>query len=237
MPDGTRAHPGGWNRFAIEVDGLEPLVDALRAAGAHFRNDIVTGVGGRRSWSTTPRAMPSSSSSRSCPRRNCRPPSAPPRTVGGPVVSAHPDIHPDLEAEQAYIVAAYDHLAAMQGRTSVVFEKALDDARRGDVNADAQAMHLGKRLAQLDVGGLALCFGRIDEEAARARSTSAAATSRTPRGDPVVVDWRAPRRRCPSTGRRSPDPFGLKRRRRFSIEGASTCSTSSTRTSTTRTAC
>ena len=80
------------------------------------------------------------------------------------MVSAHPDIHPDLEAEQAYIVAAYDHLAAMQGRTSVVFEKALDDARRGDVNADAQAMHLGKRLAQLDVGGLALCFGRIDEE-------------------------------------------------------------------------
>ena len=42
------AHPGGWNRFAIEVDGLEPLVDALRAAGAHFRNDIVTGVGGRQ---------------------------------------------------------------------------------------------------------------------------------------------------------------------------------------------
>ena len=42
--------------------------------------------------------------------------------MGGPVVSAHPDIHPDLEAEQAYIVAAYDHLAAMQGRTSVVFE-------------------------------------------------------------------------------------------------------------------
>lgn len=48
MPDGTVPTPGGWNRFAIEVDGLEPLVDALRGAGAHFRNDIVTGVGGRQ---------------------------------------------------------------------------------------------------------------------------------------------------------------------------------------------
>ena len=83
------------------------------------------------------------------------------------MATAHRDIHPDLEAEQAYIVAAYDYLAAMQGRTGVVLRAALNDARRGDVNADAQAMHLGKRLAQLDVGGLALCFGRIDEERTR----------------------------------------------------------------------
>ena len=48
MPDGTVPEPGGWNRFAIEVEGLEPMVDALRASGAHFRNDIVTGVGGRQ---------------------------------------------------------------------------------------------------------------------------------------------------------------------------------------------
>jgi catechol 2,3-dioxygenase-like lactoylglutathione lyase family enzyme len=48
MPDGTLPRPGGWNRFAIEVDDLEQLVDTLRAAGARFRNDIVTGVGGRQ---------------------------------------------------------------------------------------------------------------------------------------------------------------------------------------------
>ncbi len=48
MPDGTLPTPGGWNRFSIEVEALEPLVDGLRAAGAHFRNDIVTGVGGRQ---------------------------------------------------------------------------------------------------------------------------------------------------------------------------------------------
>ncbi len=131
-------------------------------------------------------------------------------------------VHPDLEAEQAYIVAAYDYLAAMQGRTSVVFQAALDDARRGDVNADAQAMHLGKRLAQLDVGGLALCFGRIDEDDGEAEQADTFYIGRrhveTPRGDPVVVDWRAPVS-IPFYRATAQDPFGLERRRRFSVEG------------------
>jgi catechol 2,3-dioxygenase-like lactoylglutathione lyase family enzyme len=48
MPDGTKPEPGGWNRFAIEVDDLEALVSTLRTAGAHFRNDIVVGVGGNQ---------------------------------------------------------------------------------------------------------------------------------------------------------------------------------------------
>lgn len=48
MPDGTKQAPGGWNRFAIEVHDLAATVDALRKAGAHFRNEIVTGVGGRQ---------------------------------------------------------------------------------------------------------------------------------------------------------------------------------------------
>jgi catechol 2,3-dioxygenase-like lactoylglutathione lyase family enzyme len=48
MPDGTRQEPGGWNRFAIEVDDLEATVARLRHAGARFRNEIVTGVGGKQ---------------------------------------------------------------------------------------------------------------------------------------------------------------------------------------------
>src|SRR5690242_20711943 len=48
MPDGTLPGPGGWNRFAIEVTDLERTVDALRAAGARFRDEIVTGVGGKQ---------------------------------------------------------------------------------------------------------------------------------------------------------------------------------------------
>jgi catechol 2,3-dioxygenase-like lactoylglutathione lyase family enzyme len=48
MPDGTMPQPGGWNRFSLEVAELDRLVESLRAHGAHFRNDIVEGVGGRQ---------------------------------------------------------------------------------------------------------------------------------------------------------------------------------------------
>ena len=48
MPDGTRQVPGGRNRFAIEVADFEAIVKQLRAAGVHFRNEIVTGVGGKQ---------------------------------------------------------------------------------------------------------------------------------------------------------------------------------------------
>jgi catechol 2,3-dioxygenase-like lactoylglutathione lyase family enzyme len=48
MPDGTVQQPGGWNRFAVQVNDLSATIERLRAAGAHFRNDIVTGVGGKQ---------------------------------------------------------------------------------------------------------------------------------------------------------------------------------------------
>jgi catechol 2,3-dioxygenase-like lactoylglutathione lyase family enzyme len=48
MPDGRQQEPGGWNRFAIEVDDLSAMVTRLRQAGASFRNEIVTGVGGKQ---------------------------------------------------------------------------------------------------------------------------------------------------------------------------------------------
>ena len=46
MPDGRSPQPGGWNRIQLEVLDLEREVEALRAAGAGFRTDIVTGRGG-----------------------------------------------------------------------------------------------------------------------------------------------------------------------------------------------
>jgi catechol 2,3-dioxygenase-like lactoylglutathione lyase family enzyme len=48
MPDGAVPTPGGWNRFSLEVSDLAATVEQLRAAGAHFRNDIVVGVGGKQ---------------------------------------------------------------------------------------------------------------------------------------------------------------------------------------------
>jgi catechol 2,3-dioxygenase-like lactoylglutathione lyase family enzyme len=48
MPDGTVPQPGGWNRFMLQVADLAETVEKLREGGAHFRNEIVTGVGGRQ---------------------------------------------------------------------------------------------------------------------------------------------------------------------------------------------
>jgi catechol 2,3-dioxygenase-like lactoylglutathione lyase family enzyme len=48
MPDGREPEPGGWNRIQIEVDDLEDAVGSLRARGAAFRNEIVTGQAGRQ---------------------------------------------------------------------------------------------------------------------------------------------------------------------------------------------
>ena len=58
MPDGTKPAPGGWNRFAIEIADLAAAVDRLRQAGVRFRNDIVTGVGGRQILVSDPSGNP-----------------------------------------------------------------------------------------------------------------------------------------------------------------------------------
>ena len=48
MPDGRRPEPGGWNRIQLEIDDLASLVDRLSKDGAHFRNDLVIGNGGKQ---------------------------------------------------------------------------------------------------------------------------------------------------------------------------------------------
>lgn len=58
LTDGTLPEPGGWNRFSIEVDDLDGTVARLRADGVHFRNDIVTGVGGKQTLVEDPSGNP-----------------------------------------------------------------------------------------------------------------------------------------------------------------------------------
>jgi len=48
MPDGRKPEPGGWNRIHFIVDDITAEVERLRTAGVKFRNDIVTGPGGRQ---------------------------------------------------------------------------------------------------------------------------------------------------------------------------------------------
>jgi catechol 2,3-dioxygenase-like lactoylglutathione lyase family enzyme len=58
MPDGTMPQPGGWNRFSIEVPDLTATVAQLRGDGVRFRNDLVTGVGGRQIIAEDPSGNP-----------------------------------------------------------------------------------------------------------------------------------------------------------------------------------
>jgi catechol 2,3-dioxygenase-like lactoylglutathione lyase family enzyme len=48
MPDGRKPESGGWNRIQLLVDDLDSEVETLRQAGAQFRNDVVTGFGGKQ---------------------------------------------------------------------------------------------------------------------------------------------------------------------------------------------
>jgi catechol 2,3-dioxygenase-like lactoylglutathione lyase family enzyme len=46
MSDGEQPVPGGWNRIHLVVDNLADEVARLKAGGARFRNEVVTGPGG-----------------------------------------------------------------------------------------------------------------------------------------------------------------------------------------------
>jgi catechol 2,3-dioxygenase-like lactoylglutathione lyase family enzyme len=48
MPDGRRPEPGGWNRIQLEVRDLAGEVERMRDSGARFRNEIVSGRGGKQ---------------------------------------------------------------------------------------------------------------------------------------------------------------------------------------------
>jgi glyoxylase I family protein len=48
MPDGQRQEPGGWNRVILEVADLPSRIEALKAAGLHFRNEMEVGPGGKQ---------------------------------------------------------------------------------------------------------------------------------------------------------------------------------------------
>ncbi|MBA2495694.1 MAG: VOC family protein [Acidimicrobiia bacterium] len=58
MPDGSVPHPGGWNRFQMEVDDLEATVDRLRGSGVTLRGDVVHGRGGDQVIADDPSGNP-----------------------------------------------------------------------------------------------------------------------------------------------------------------------------------
>jgi predicted enzyme related to lactoylglutathione lyase len=48
MPDGVTPGPGGWNRIHFITADLDAEVARLKDAGVQFRNDVVSGPGGRQ---------------------------------------------------------------------------------------------------------------------------------------------------------------------------------------------
>lgn len=54
LSDGAQPAPGGWNRIVLSVEGLDPLMTKLRAAGVRFRNEVVSGPGGRQTLCEDP---------------------------------------------------------------------------------------------------------------------------------------------------------------------------------------
>jgi len=58
MPDGRKPEAGGWNRFVIEVDDIETHVASMKSAGVLFRNNILSGPGGKQILAEDPSGNP-----------------------------------------------------------------------------------------------------------------------------------------------------------------------------------
>jgi DNA helicase IV len=128
--------------------------------------------------------------------------------------------HPDFQAEQAFLDAAYDRLHSMRAAVAERIQEVLKQ-RGGTFQSVTErdiVVRTGlQRLEQLDIGRESLVFGRIDEEAGDEFHIGRLAVSAAD-GDPMVVDWRAPVAEpfYRATGRH---PMGLVRRRHFATEG------------------
>ena len=145
--------------------------------------------------------------------------------AGDPQASFASDVHPEHETEQAYLRHARAALDAMLERS----ERALrfsDAAVRDENTADARIVRakIAARRAAVDVGGVNLCFGRIDEdpidplEEEPGRWYVGRRHTEDQEGEPVVVDWRAPVA-IPFYRATAADAQGLALRRRFSCDG------------------
>jgi glyoxylase I family protein len=48
LPSGEHQEPGGWNRIVLRVADLESRIEALKTAGLQFRNEMLSGPGGKQ---------------------------------------------------------------------------------------------------------------------------------------------------------------------------------------------
>ncbi|MFN8015635.1 MAG: AAA family ATPase [Acidimicrobiia bacterium] len=129
----------------------------------------------------------------------------------------------DIESEQKYIDQAYSHLDELRQKAQAIEDGFVDVGRGGTHQAkyekDAAISLARTRIANLNIGGQPLCFGRLDleEENAIEGQTTAYIGRLAVSGadqEPLVIDWRAPV--AEPFYRATPlDPLGVIRRRHF----------------------
>ncbi len=135
-------------------------------------------------------------------------------------------IHPDLEAEQAYIDHAYlclDEARARANSLQSMVEVGRGGTEQARFERDVIWDTILHRLSQLHLGDASLCFGRIDREPENGSDRGdtyyiGRIAVSDANQEPVVVDWRAPVAEpfYRATGRQA---MGLARRRHFATRG------------------
>jgi len=133
----------------------------------------------------------------------------------------------ELEEEQRFLDRAHESLEAMRAQSRRMLESVLDVGRGGTPQSRTERDIVVRtslaRLAQLDIGDQALCFGRIDRvpdpghEAGETFHIGRLAVS-GPDREPLVVDWRAPVA-APFYRATGLDAQGLARRRHLAVRG------------------
>ena len=128
------------------------------------------------------------------------------------VIDPGPGADPELAAEQAYLDGAHHALSTMRRRA----ESLLVDVRSaGNPDLDYLAA-LVHRVHALAESPRPLLFGRIDPETGESWHIGRRHVE-DQRGDPVVVDWRAPVS-MPFYRARSTNALGLRRRRQVMVD-------------------
>src|SRR5262249_10310996 len=94
----------------------------------------------------------------------------------------------ELGREQSFVDRAYESLAAMQERTRHVFERIMSTGGFQDLDHEVA---MRRRIALLGDSPRPLVFGRIDEQSGEHWYIGRRHVE-TDRGDPLVVEWRAP---------------------------------------------
>jgi DNA helicase IV len=121
--------------------------------------------------------------------------------------------HPDLQAEQAYVDRAYDHLERM--RLAVARAGDMVDGEVAQAAMDAWA---ARRLRTYEDAERGLCFGRLDFEQLARPLYIGRRWVHDEDQQQVVVNWQAPAAR-PFYTATPHDPYGVTLRRRFRTDG------------------